>query len=195
MCKQYVGIITVILLLLCQAQIIRAQTETPKVEVGIHFSLLRLSEFEDTTPGVGGRITFNPTKRLGLEAEFTHYPNHIIGSRSRMLGLFGLKAGQRFDKLGIFAKARPGFIYLFDAQVRCLPGITSPQACIFDDRIKFALDLGGVVELYPSRRTVIRFDVGDALIRFDRARLTPVPAFRAEVTHNLQLNVGVGLRF
>jgi hypothetical protein len=96
-------------------------------------------------------------------------------------------------------RKRPSFallvIYLFDAQVRCLPGIISPQACLFDDRIKFALDLGGVLEFYPSRRTVIRFDVGDALIRFDRARLTPVPAFRAEVTHNLQLNVGVGLRF
>jgi hypothetical protein len=124
------------------------------------------------------------------------YSQQVVGSRSRTRGLFRFKAGQRFDKLGVFAKARPGFLYLNKAQVICLPSAGgSIPVCEFEDDTKFALDLGGVLEVYPSRRTMIRFDLGDTIIRFKRGFVTPVPQFRDVTTHNLQLNVGVGLRF
>jgi hypothetical protein len=36
----------------------------------------------------------------------------------------------------------------------------------------FALDAGGVLELYPSSRTIIRFDAGDTIVRIGNATST-----------------------
>jgi hypothetical protein len=193
--KQYLYATIAVLMMILNAQRAHAQSDTPKIEAGVHFSMLRLSEIEDTTPGFGGRITYNFTDYLGLDGEVNHYSQQVVGSRSRTLGLFGFKAGQRFDKIGVFAKARPGFLYLNKAEVICTPGGPTIPVCEFESDTKFALDLGGVLEVYPSRRTIIRFDLGDTIIRFKRGFVTPVPQFRDVTTHNLQLNVGVGLRF
>jgi hypothetical protein len=51
---------------------------------------------------------------------------------------------------------------------------------------EFALDIGGVFELYPSRRVAFRFDIGDTIIRFGGLGFT---------SHNLQITTGVALRF
>jgi hypothetical protein len=67
--------------------------------------------------------------------------------------------------------------------------------------------VGGVFEIYPSRRTLIRFDVGDTIIRFDRRNVAAVdpalpPTARMvtftvseETKHNLQASAGFGFRF
>ena len=68
--------------------------------------------------------------------------------------------------------------------------------------------VGGVVEFYPSRRIVTRFDVGDTVIRYgvyrEAAALVCALSFpcttqlferAAETRHNLQLSAGVGFRF
>jgi len=47
----------------------------------------------------------------------------------------------------------------------------------------FSLDVGGVIEFYPSKLVTVRFDVGDTIIN------------RSFVTHNLQLCAGIGFRF
>jgi hypothetical protein len=72
----------------------------------------------------------------------------------------------------------------------------------------FAVDAGGVVEFYPSKRIVTRFDVGDTIIHFGRRRVdtvisdisgntfTPFTFTRpAKTTHNLQIMASVGFRF
>jgi hypothetical protein len=81
-------------------------------------------------------------------------------------------------------------------------GQSPDRAVLFDDlqlpfafwlaggRTAFALDLGGVVEFYPSRRVVMRFDLGDTVVNF-RGNF----AGRSLTTHNLQFNAGVGYRF
>jgi hypothetical protein len=56
---------------------------------------------------------------------------------------------------------------------------------------EFALDIGGVFELYPSRPVAFRFDVGDTIIRFSGGSVGRLQA----TSHNLQIAVGVAFRF
>jgi hypothetical protein len=71
----------------------------------------------------------------------------------------------------------------------------------------FAFDLGGVLEFYPSKRIVTRFDAGDTLIKY-RRRDSNIPLFDpfggvtlfpftvpGETRHNFQFSAGVGFRF
>jgi hypothetical protein len=57
------------------------------------------------------------------------------------------------------------------------------------------LDLGGVVELYPSRRVIIRFDVGDTVRRIGNQNLPLFSSRETSTRHSLQFSTGVGLRF
>ena len=72
----------------------------------------------------------------------------------------------------------------------------------------FATDLGGIVEFYPTRRLVTRFEAGDTLIHY-RERTTSFISFdpvtgvpslvpftlRSETRHNFQFVAGIGWRF
>lgn len=176
----------------------QAQSETPKVEVGGHFALLRLPRnqqgFDTTARGGGVRGTFNLTSGIGLEGEVNFFSDlnstgFIIDSPA-VLGLFGLKSGLRSEKVGVFAKARPGFLRFeekIDPNVIFIAPPPVPQ------NPHFALDVGGVLELYPSRRIVVRFDLGDTIIRFRYRRfLLDENHF---TKHNFQFNAGIGVRF
>ncbi|MBL8172226.1 MAG: porin family protein [Acidobacteria bacterium] len=172
-----------------------AQSDTPKVEVGVHFTSLRLSEFEKNDPGVGARVTFNLNKNIALEGEFNFLPReqtNISGDRKQ--GLFGVKAGWRNDRFGVFGKARPGFIHFSRTAlpVACVATDPPPLSCTVGGTTPFAFDLGGVLEFYPSQHTVVRFDAGDTMIRYERLRFTGREHF---VSHNPQFSIGVGYRF
>ena len=78
----------------------------------------------------------------------------------------------------------------------------------FDRLSTFATDVGGVLEFYPSRRLVTRFDAGDTIIHFNRrtadviafdpvtSTFTLAPSFvPARTTHNFQFMASVGFRF
>ncbi len=57
----------------------------------------------------------------------------------------------------------------------------------------FTVDVGGVFEYYPSRRTVFRVDVGDTIIRYSAQEPKDI---NPNITrHNLQTSVGFGFRF
>src|SRR5215813_9185925 len=91
----------------------RAQADTPRVELGAHFSLIRLPRLDSRAPGVGGRITFNLNDHLAVEGEINLFPKDLPGrvslSGQQTQGLFGLKAGMRSSRAGLFGKIRPGF--------------------------------------------------------------------------------------
>ncbi len=63
------------------------------------------------------------------------------------------------------------------------------------------MDVGGVVEFYPSRNTVIRIDAGDTIIRYGTFRTLvflpgqPVIERAPETRHTFQLVTGFGFRF
>lgn len=162
--------------------------------------------------GIGVRFTYNATRNVALEAAGNFFPKRNSdlfvpgGSVSQMQ--FGVKAGERFGKFGIFGKARPGLIRFSD--VNRLVGTQSisvnpalPPVVIgllnSESKTYFLTEVGGVVEYYPSRHIVIRFDLGDTIIRYGtRPGLSPsstIIQLPAETKHNLLFNAGVGFRF
>jgi hypothetical protein len=189
------------------------QHDAPKVEVGGHFTTLE-ARFPDcfgpcgaTSAGGGARVGYNVTDYFGLEGEVNFFPQRIALGRATQ-AQFGAKAGKRWRKFGLFAKARPGFVSL--SEVFTLVGETlvtafNGQQFFLPDfanrrRTLFAADVGGAFELYPSRRLLVRVDAGDTLIRY-RGRETRTPSgFTARdlpdgVAHNFQLTTGVAYRF
>ncbi|HEY0378191.1 MAG TPA: outer membrane beta-barrel protein [Pyrinomonadaceae bacterium] len=162
-------------------------------EVGAHFSLLHYDDYGDygTEPGVGGRFGFNFSDHLALEAEVDFYPRAHAGdptvSGRKTLALFGVKAGARRGRFGLFGKARPGFIFFSRRlQFSCV-GLDEVPNCELS-RTNFAFDVGGVAEYNFSPRALFRVDLGDTIIRSSIIGGT-------NTTHNLQLNAGVGFRF
>ena len=160
----------------------RAQGEPEKsaatrFEVGAQFTSITFDPGH-TQPGLGGRFTFNFNDNVALEAELNYFPNdngEISTDRNNgrvTEGLFGVKAGKRFKNFGIFGKARPGFLSFTrgfgDVVITGPPpaGSIFPQSDFVPRRLTHpAIDLGGVLEFYPSRRWVTRFDVGVIVAR------------------------------
>lgn len=215
----------------------QAQSGEKKFEAGGQFSLLRLptltitassftcvaspcrvaqtfGEGRQNEPGIGGRLGYNFSRYLALEAEGNFFPRDrdLEGGR-KVQGLLGAKVGNKFDKVGLFAKARPGFVRFGKGDYKqsggCIAVFPPPLACFQPVvRTNFAFDLGGVAEVYPSKNTLIRFDAGDTIIRFKRRNTAafqvprgsagPVPVavpVSAKTTHNFQGSIGIGYRF
>jgi hypothetical protein len=166
-----------------------------KFEVGAQFSVAGRAGGGATSIGGGVRLTFNLTKYLALEGEMNYFPSAGFNDVRSSQGQFGVKSGLRFERFGVFGKVRPGFVNVkysalpFCVQTVCLPtGFCTqifPPACspIRSADTKFSLDVGGVLEFYPAKRVIVRFDVGDTVVN------------RSFATHNLQLGAGVGFRF
>lgn len=220
--KRYAIImLAVAMLLLVSRNASAQQDETKKFEVGAQFSMLAIAdEFDEGTraqPGVGGRFAYNLTQRLALEAEINFFPRNDRATAFRNGGravesFFGVKYGKRFQKFGVFAKARPGLISFSQGLAVLTPaGTTTDSFPIFNVRFErlthFAFDLGGVVEFYPSRRIFFRLDAGDTVIRYGQTTVnnfsltssgglvsTPI-SVPGDTSHNFQLSAGVGFRF
>ena len=108
--------------------------------------------------GTGANFDYNLTRGIAIDGTMSFIPAQQ-GSKPMMEGLFGMKMGERFEHVGIFAKVRPGFIYYQNA----LPGGGDPNPTSL---ARFAWDFGGIVEVYPHRNSTIRFDVGTTLVRY-----------------------------
>ncbi|MCZ2391090.1 MAG: hypothetical protein LC113_08440 [Acidobacteria bacterium] len=161
-------------------------------------------------PGVGVRFSYNINRSIAVEAEanwlfqkefIDHFPlinqsPYPGGNKFQML--FGPKIGKRWKKFGVFGKVRPGFIHfnrfpVIDWIQQVPPGqpfltLTSLRRAKF-----FNVDVGGVFEYYTSKRTMIRFDVGDTIIRYNAQ--DPKQYNPNFTRHNLQMNLGFGFRF
>lgn len=204
--------------------VIQAQSDDKKFEIGAQGTLLRvtgrttsvaLSTFNETQEndwGFGGRVGYNFSRHVGIEAEGNFFPrDRAVDGGRKFQGLFGAKLGQRFEKGGIFLKARPGFVRFSRGQYQFstggCPTVFPPPIGCFQPQAStnLAFDLGGVAEVYPSKNTIIRFDAGDTMIRFKGQRavaavdpatgnLVVLPA-APETKHNFQASVGFGFRF
>jgi opacity protein-like surface antigen len=212
--KSFYALAAVVACLLVNPTAARSQSQTtddpPRLEAGVHFSALTLTPSNGyrTEIGFGGRFTVNLNDHLAVEAETTYFPNSGRSAESRasgraVQGLFGVKAGRRWEKFGLFAKARPGLISFNRGRLVLDPAQTTPPFPVFREEraTHFAADVGGVLELYVTRRWMARFDVGDTVIRYGEQNvqtlLTPPSPFTIpkELRHNLQVNAGIGYRF
>lgn len=213
---------------------VSAQTSAPpRVEAAGYFSSVTITEpggaespfnfsrlGSRTEAGVGGRVTYNFNRWLAAEASLTLFPRDS-GESSEYTGgriteaLFGLKAGRRFKKFGVFGLAQPGLVRFSRALggSRSVPDPGSPGHSIlvgdFSGRTNFAFKAGGAVEFYLARRVAPRFDIGDTVVRFKEftfpiGPLVPVNPALPTVTsstlpghtqHNFQISAGVSVRF
>jgi hypothetical protein len=183
------------------------QSDRPKFEAAGQYVFIHHASFDQFNSGLGGRFGYNITRYLAAEGEFDFFPqkrsvlNAMDSSiiryydSQRCEGLFGVKAGKRSRHIGIFGKARPGFFYIsqgklyIDPRVRLIRAPEEPQS-----QLRFAMDLGGIVEFYTSKRSFIRIDAGDTMINFTRSKWGDI-SNKDILSHNLQLNVGMGFRF
>jgi hypothetical protein len=237
-------IVAVIASLLLSGSEVLAQEDTPRFELGGQFSLLsrnrpsaqednffKFDDFNDffpqrvTKPGFGARFTYNKTPSVAFEAEGNFLPERrvVFGVPDGHIfqGQFGVKVGKRCEKVGFFAKLRPGFVtFTKSSQFTGFKGVFVFHPSRGTDVLldvpqfrtgkatHFSTDIGGVVEFYPSGRIVTRFDIGDTIIRYGdygepAAVVCPlccpcVPQLflrPPETKHNLQFSAGVGIKF
>jgi hypothetical protein len=136
-------------------------------ELGTQYTNISLPVLSNRCTGIvcrknlsalGATFGYNLTRYLALDSTVNIIPGQQ-GTQPMTEGLFGVKIGERFKKWAVFGKIRPGFIYYQSA----MPGsvIYTP-----DSLTRFAWDLGGIVEVYPSRASTWRFDVGSTLVRY-----------------------------
>src|SRR5262245_62380781 len=86
----------------------------------------------------------------------------------------------RSEKASIFGKIRPVFLHFGENT------LDIPFAPSIPTTTEFALDVGGVFEVYPTRRVAFRFDVGDTIVR---------SGAWAFPSNNLQTPTASGFRF
>ncbi|HEY1809750.1 MAG TPA: hypothetical protein VGG42_14380 [Acidobacteriaceae bacterium] len=118
-----------------------------------------------TFAGPFGRYTWNLSPSLALEGSLAYLPGYQTSfgadNGHELLSLAGVKAGWRRRRFGLYGKIEPGFASFS-------PGLNvqiyANQPDEYQRRTNFALDTGGVLELYPSARTILRFDVSQTLL-------------------------------
>lgn len=172
-----------------------------KFEVGGQVTALGVEDYGEPLLGVGGRVGYNFNKYLALDAEANFFPSDAFGNEQigqRAQAFVGLKAGGRSKYAGLFAKARPGVMFIGETTsgFNCsrLEGFTSCRP----SHNNFALDAGAVAEFYPSRRSIIRLDVGDTMVNVRRATrniFDQTSSTSSEFIHQLQIGIGFSYRF
>ena len=155
------SLISLLLTVITFASVAVAQSEKDKIEIGVQSTSLTLFHpdfsFDDTQAGIGGRVTYNFNRSIAAEAEINFFPQKqflLTADGNAIQAQFGVKLGKRFEKFGLFGKVRPGFLSVDRVGSFILPG---SQGSALDFKIErqtfFTIDTGGVLELYPSRRT------------------------------------------
>ena len=177
------------------ASTVMAQENTPRFEVGLHVPILNVTEKHDHDTGLGARFTYNLNNYLAVEAEGNEFlQTREGGSYNETQGFFGVRAGIRKKRYGVFAKVRPG-VTRFN-----LLGTTPGPNTFEQEHNRFSIDVGGVFEYYPHRHIAVRVDAGDTMINFKNGdffyqRLDEPMFVRSGLSHNLQINIGVAFRF
>lgn len=177
------------------------------------FERITNADLRGTEFGFGARAGYRLDRHFTVEGEATFFPRALSLEDADFTGgrkiqvLFGAKVGRHYKRVGLFLKARPGYVHFANGDPRqaglCVPRFPPPSSCFErHGRTDFALDLGGVLELYPSARTFLRVDAGDTLL-WTREHNVPVRTPTSAVvvfapentTHNFQGSVGFGFRF
>ena len=174
--------------------------DTHRTEVGVLYTGINLEGFGETINGLGGRFGYNFNQHFALDTEFSFFPETHLGNSQfgqKTQAFAGVRAGARSQRVGLFAKLRPGVMFIgevtsgFNCSSNGLGQTCRPS------HNNLALDAGGVLELYPSTRAIVRLDAGDTIVRIrDTTRgLLGSSTAVSDTTHNFQFSVGFGYRF
>jgi len=152
--------------------------------------------------GFGGRVAYNINRWLALDSAInyfytsSHYEDPQRGGKI-LQGAFGPKFGYRTRRVGVFAKVRPGFLSYDSVHDNFLQPFPTTRLT------HFAVDFGAVVECYPTRHTVVRFDFGHNAVFYGAAKVVAPPGFpffgnfteRGFRDNGMQFTSGFGWRF
>jgi hypothetical protein len=170
-----------------------------RFSAGVQYSLFTSERGLDTVrdeSGIGGWFTWNFSKYVSLDSSATYFPRliHIAdlqqGGRT-FQAVAGFRGGIRREHFGVFGKLRPGIQGYTETVGNAITFADSPF-------VDFALDAGGIIEVYTSPKTMLRFDAGDINIYYrSRDVLTQTGLFHAPSFTNstIQLTAGFGWRF
>jgi len=195
--------LAVLLVLGCFCSIcVQAQTEDPKREAAqartqdrkaysdVHVVFMHLQNRHTFDFGVGSRVGYDFTQSISVETEVNLFPeNKIWHGGKKEQGFLRVKVGKRFDRVGFFAKAGPGFMIQSKGDFRTLldqfgcSGDPNSYCFEFKNTTSFTGDVGGVFEVYPSKRTFFRFDAGSMILA------------ESGYHNNFQTSSGFGVRF
>jgi hypothetical protein len=160
-----------------------------------------------TEPGAGGFLSYQIFRFLYADGAVTYYPR---GSQAGfqdggtlLQGVFGLKGGIRRDRLGLFGKLRPGLVRSSNVVTgfeQMQVGNVLETRKTLDTYHTFALDFGGVIEIYATKRQLIRLDLGDThlyyhttFIKNPDGSVTTLPGGTRQ--HSIQMSVAYAWRF
>jgi hypothetical protein len=181
----------IVVVLLASALFTSSPAHAQSTQAGVQYSALALDYPDQTRSGVGGFVVYSPIAWLGVDASTTLFFSEDAGGYVWQV-LAGPRVGTTWSDVALFGRVRPGFVRfsdrIFKPDIACILIFPPPESCLAPNT-NFAIDLGGTVEIPLNPSTVLRFDLGDTLTRFDRNDLDP------EWKHNLQFAAGVGWRF
>lgn len=156
-----------------------------------------------TDLGLGGYFSYRIWGVFYLDSDVLYFPaNRAPGGPhdggELLQGLFGIKGGIRRNHVGFFGKVRPGF-NSYSQAVTSYEDTAGAPIYGYGRSTNFVLDLGGIVEFYPSEKGTLRIEAGDTHNYFGTRNVdidgisTPFPG--GPLTHSIELIVGYGWRF
>jgi hypothetical protein len=182
----------------------RFEIEAEFAALGHGYNMVTDSAAEQVTTGAGfgGHFDFNLGPHLAFDSALLYFPKSepVVTAQSGgkvLEGLFGAKIGLRRDRVGYFLTVRPGFLR-YSQTVTQYPA--SPTGVFaFAPNTVGALNVGSAIEVYTSRRTMLRFDVGDTMLyvpakKVPQPPLPPIFVYR-DFRHTIQISTGFGFRF
>jgi hypothetical protein len=199
-------VFSALLLCICAA----AQDTWSRHEVGASGNFLQAGSFNRDLGGFEVRYDYNVGPELALETSFAVYPQSatlVANEGGRSFSWFaGPKVGMRRKRWGLYGKAMPGLRHFTSVPEFRVDSISPLQVSrITMGRTHFALQLGGVFEVYPTSRWIVRTDVGEVLSRYGTGPKLPeivtpdsvaIFGFAPGVVHSsLSVSAGFGYRF
>ena len=170
----------------------RAQSADSHVDVGAHYSALVVGDPGRARSGAGGWFTYQFVRGIALDADASVFPSEKATGGRVSQALIGARLGWRGQRIGVFGKVRPGLVHFSNRFIApgivCIAIFPTPESCLVDST-NLALDIGGVFNLYPTRSSVLRVDVGNTALRLGSHKPS------ADWTQHLQVNIGAGWRF
>jgi hypothetical protein len=176
---------------------------TNRRSTGFHFVNVSLPGVESgcvgcrqNYQGFGVPYSSRLFEHVYFDSEVNFFPTGAHQGGPSVEGLFGTKLGEQAKRWGVFAKVRPGFIYYQEAW-------SGGENAKFTDLSRFALDVGGTFELYPTPRSAVRIDIGTTLVRYlldyPNPRISPIGSIISADYYatqgNLQIGAGYRIRF
>src|SRR2546423_5693735 len=93
----------------------KSGSDNHKFEAGAFYTGVNLQGSDETVNGLGARFGYDFNEHFALDAETSFFPetrlgNSEIGEKTQTF--VGVKAGVRTSRVGVFAKARPGVMFI-----------------------------------------------------------------------------------